>query len=688
MARGSDRSALDLYRQAHLAVARQAWAEARALIRQALALAPQQPEFHYALANILIDSGEPAAARAALEQAVRLRPTFYEAWNNLGLLLEDLGAPEAAEQAFAQALLARPAAVGARLNLARRYRLIGRHDETLAVCEAGLQHAPDEPSLLREKIAALILLSRCREAEGLLTALGMAETCWRDLWHRLAQRCAATNATGAARKIYRTLAASRDADWLARLGAALTLPVLPASTAALDVARAEYRAGLGALLEAATPENLASVPAKARFAATERDNFFLAYHGQVDLDVQRQYGELLRRLLSTLQQDIGGMPGPAREGPPRIGFVSAFIRDCTVGHYFRSWIVGLAEAGFAVTVFSLDRRDDALTREIAAYGVPFVALNGDLEARARILAEAAPDALIYPEIGMHGATQALAALRLAPVQCAAWGHPIGSGLSSIDVCFSSALMEPDGAAAHYSETLLCLPGLGTAYRAPENPPPADRAALGLPPGPLLFYPHSLFKTHPEDDALLAAVLRASPASSAILFASEYPEVTQAYRARLAAAGIAPARLEFLPLMPRQRYLQVARCCQAMLDCRYWSGGNTSLDAFSVGLPVATRPGATMRSRQSAGMLRAMEIEELIAGTESGLLEITARLLDDTAWQAAVSGRIVERRGRLFDDPAPVRALVAALESLLEPPELPIARSGTDLRRVPAWPNGH
>jgi CRISPR-associated protein Csy1 len=350
-----------------------------------------------------------------------------------------------------------------------------------------------------------------------------------------------------------------------------------------------------------------------------------------------------------------------------------------VGHYFRSWILGLASAGFAVTVFSFDRRDDVVTRELIAQGVSIVLLEGDFAARAQALAAAAQEVLIYPEIGMHGGTQALAALRLAPVQCAAWGHPISSGLPSIDVFFSSELMEPEGAQAHYAERLLCLPGLGTRYRAADDPPALARAALDLPAGPLLFYPHSLFKTHPEDDALLASVLSRQPMSRAILFSAESPEVTRDYKTRLEpsllAAGVSPERLHFLPLMPRQRYLQVARSCQVMLDCLYWSGGNTTLDAFAVGLPVVTLPGKTMRSRQSAGMLRAMGIDELIAESPSELAENAVRLLKDVAWQTVKSKQIVERRVLLFDDPAPVQALVEAMEEF-------IALSGQKQRHAP------
>jgi protein O-GlcNAc transferase len=682
LTRNTDPPALAFYRQSHLAAQRQAWDEALTLIRQALALAPQQPEFHYAQANILIDSGDRsrlALARRALEQAIRLRPAFFEAWNNLGLLLEDLGELDHAEHAFSQAVAVRPTALSARSYLLRRVRLAGRHDEVLTICAAGLQHSPGEASLLQEKIAALIRLSRCSEAQTLLAACGLSEERWRRLWHLLAQRWATINATAIAREIYQLLATSRSTDWQARLGAALTLPVLPASASALETARADYRSGLATLLAAATPENLALASTEERLAAAQRDNFFLAYHGQVDLDLQQQYGELLQRLLAVDSLEAyrcrsglagdGGHPSLTspllpNAGPRRIGLVSAFLRDCTVGHYFRSWVLGLASAGFSVTVFSIDRRDDALTREIVAQGVKILALEGNLAEHAQTLALAEQDVLIYPEIGMHGGTQALAALRLAPLQCAGWGHPMSSGLPSMDLYFSSALMEPDGAQAHYAERLIGLPGLGTTYRAPDTPPPADRSALDLPAGPLLFYPHSLFKIHPEDDALLLAVLQRQPNSHAILFSGEHPEMTEDYQARLAAplraAGIAPERLHFLPLMPRQRYLQVARCCQAMLDCRYWSGGNTTLDAFAVGLPVVTQAGKTMRSRQSAGMLQAMGVNELIAESPTEKVDITVRLLSDAPWQAAISARIVKQRVGLFDDATPVQALVEAV----------------------------
>src|SRR5205085_186348 len=121
------------------------------------------------------------------------------------------------------------------------------------------------------------------------------------------------------------------------------------------------------------------------------------------------------------------------------------------------------------------------------------------ELAARLRASAF-DVIVYPEVGMDATTFALAALRLAPLQCAGWGHPVTTGLPSIDAFFTSGMMEPPDADDHYRERLVRLPGLGTRYPAPAVPPGVTRAEVGLPDDvALLLCPQSLFKIHPDDD---------------------------------------------------------------------------------------------------------------------------------------------------------------------------------------------
>jgi CRISPR-associated protein Csy1 len=129
-----------------------------------------------------------------------------------------------------------------------------------------------------------------------------------------------------------------------------------------------------------------------------------------------------------------------------------------------------------------------------------------------------------------------------------------------------------------------------------------------------------------------------------------------------ALGVARDRLIMLPSQPHDEYLQVNACCDAMLDTLHWSGGNTSLDALACGLPVVTLPGRFMRGRQSAAMLRQLDVTDLIAGDGDDYVALASRLVRDAGWRKDLADAIAERQPRLFDTRAPVDAFMALLDS--------------------------
>ena len=333
-----------------------------------------------------------------------------------------------------------------------------------------------------------------------------------------------------------------------------------------------------------------------------------------------------------------------------------------MGRYFKNWITGLDRARFEIYVYHLHVERTPLMHELAQNvdcmrNFPSGVLRPSVIAPA--IRNDALDVLVYPELGMDAATFALAALRLAPVQCCGWGHPVTTGHATIDYFLSCAAMEPPGADAHYTERLILLPGIGTDYRRPVNPVDAARASLGLPENvPLFLCPQSLFKIHPDNDALFARVLVEVPTSRLVMFEGRHPALTAKFRSRFELA-LASANLKFderlvvLPQCGHDDYLRINRVCDAMLDTLHWSGGNTSLDALACGLPIVTLPGRFMRGRQSAGMLRLMGIDELVASDADDYVQIAARLAHDARRHGDVATRIVTGRERIFDDSAPV-----------------------------------
>jgi CRISPR-associated protein Csy1 len=152
-----------------------------------------------------------------------------------------------------------------------------------------------------------------------------------------------------------------------------------------------------------------------------------------------------------------------------------------------------------------------------------------------------------------------------------------------------------------------------------------------------------------------------------MFASTHDILTQAFATRLA-RGLRKRgmdineRVHFIaPNIPHPTYLGLNRLCDVMLDTLHWSGGNTSLDALATGLPVVTLPGGLMRGRQSQAMLRTLGLEELIAdGVEDYVVKAVA-LGGDAERRRSVSERIAARRGEIFEQDEPIRALEAFFE---------------------------
>ena len=147
----------------------------------------------------------------------------------------------------------------------------------------------------------------------------------------------------------------------------------------------------------------------------------------------------------------------------------------------RGLIARLSRADFHVTLFSVGEQDDEIARDIAASVDRHCFVTCDLKDARRSILENSVDVLVYTDIGMDQTTYSLAFSRLAPVQCATWGHSDTSGVEAIDYYISSEWFEMPEADAYYSEKLVRLPGLNMYFdRAVQPTRIADRAAFGLP----------------------------------------------------------------------------------------------------------------------------------------------------------------------------------------------------------------
>jgi protein O-GlcNAc transferase len=599
-------------------------------VRAAIALEPKLAAAYKTLAALLWQSGRVAEARGALAAAVAALPGDASLWARVAHAELDAGNAAGAFEAAAKAEAARPNDPLSWTIIGGLHAEFGRHAEAERALAQASRLDPGSPDI--ELRLAHALQENGDNAQALAA---LARGTKRDPSHLNV----AVDERLYLPQVYDDL--EDAARW-----------------------RERYARGLARLHE--------DLP-RWRTRASEvfglnHHNFLLAYQGEDDLELQRGYSRLLTDVAAHARPEWLEPRRISFDGGRRlrVGFVGAIFRDHTVGRYFERWITRLDAARFERFVYHTAPVSDAFTRRIATAVDHFVPLRTGDAAVAQRIVDDRLDVLVQPDVGMTPMSYLLAALRLAPVQIAGWGHPVTTGSAQVDHYVTCAAMEPEAGAAHYAENLVGLPGLGVDYEMPAEPVPAARAALAIPDGARAYVcPQSLFKVHPEMDAIFVRLLAADPQGVLLFFQAPARAVTAQFGERvqraLAAAGL-PARgqLKFLPRMPAADFRRVLAAADVVVDTVRWSGGNTSLDALAAGTPIVTLPGRFMRSRQTAAMLRMAGLESLVAKDADEYVRLAVEVARDADRNRALREAIAAGRGALFDRPEPVEAFAEAL----------------------------
>ncbi len=610
-------------------------AEARQALDRAIAADPRDPELRRLAARAASRLKLLDAARIHLEALVALTPEDADAHFSLGALSWEQGRSRDAFVCW-QATLDRDPTHRLALQLVAGV-LLETHDEAgaLAFARAGLKAWPDDLPLQRIAAAALSQQGQDEDARAAATrALGQHPDHPSLLWLRLA-----------------------------------AMPHVCADAAHEARVCGTFEADLVALEQAAN-RDLAQDPAA--WAEAISPVFQRHYRGGDCLEEQRRVGALLHR---SMNARFPALPTP-RPSPPgariKVGFVSAHLRQHTIGRLFGGWLQGMDRSRFSLGLYEVGPSGDAHTEALAALCDRRAQVGGDLERAVRILLAEANDVLIFPEIGMHPRPMQLAALRIAPLQAVSWGHPVTTGLPTVDLFLSSAAMAVSPDRAWTTEERVDLPGLSISYRPP--PPesgPADRARFGLPAqGTLLLSPQSLFKYRPFADDLHARILAGLPDARLAFLAHSDPAVTARFQQRMAAAlrrqGLDPdSRLFVVPRQGHAGWMALLACADLYLDSPGWSGGNTTLEALSLGIPCLAWPGDTMRGRHSLAMVTQLGLPELAPASPEDWVARAIALGQDPAERARLSARIRTGIPGLLADQRGLRALEDLLQQRVD-----------------------
>ena len=114
------------------------------------------------------------------------------------------------------------------------------------------------------------------------------------------------------------------------------------------------------------------------------------------------------------------------------------------------------------------------------------------------------------------------------------------------------------------------------------------------------------------------------------------------------------RLHWIGTLPRPAFLGLNSVCDVMLDPLHFGGGNTTLEAFALGVPVVSLPSPYLRARLTAGYYRKIGMEDLLSKDQDSYIADAVKLATDRDWKHHTRERLRENAGKLFEDAESLR----------------------------------
>jgi predicted O-linked N-acetylglucosamine transferase (SPINDLY family) len=685
--------------------------EAVAAYQKALQLKPDYPEAYSNMGIALKEQGRFQEAIACYQKALQLRPDYAEAFNNMGSLFRDMSRSDDALSCYRKAVEIKPDYADAYSNMGTVFKEQGKFAEAFSCYQKALQIKPDNCTFY-------LNMGNTFQDQG---KPNEAIACYRKALEINPNYAVAYNNMRNA-YIYQGKVAEAvwcceksleiNYDFGTEIRKALMLPVIYESREQIEY----YRRKILQEIESLGNKGLTLEDPNRQVGAT---NFYLAYHGLNDKDIQQKIASFYMQVCPELAwispavcfrtehgkivgvspcaypffttrdkqhgqpQGVAPTPDAERPGciptqsvgtrkPIRLGIVSMHLFNMsqqTIGKLTRGIIKNLSREKFQVKLFRFSGGESNLIKAINEGADEVIDLPSDMKAAREIIARHDLDVLFYPDIGMDSMTYFLAFSRLARVQCVTWGHPVTTGIPNMDYFISSKHLEPPGAQDHYSEKLVLLNRLPVYYYPPEMPEEQpSREKFGLPREAKLYVcPQAPFKFHPDFDAALGSILRRDPRGLLILIEGHHFEHWAELllkRFRKTFPDVID-RVRFLKAMPTKDFLCLLKTADALLEPPYFGGGNTTYESFACGIPIVTWPGPFMRGRVTLGCYRQMGVTDCVAADPQSYIEIALRLANDSGWRQEVSHKIRANAHVIFEDMEAVRELERFFEAAVK-----------------------
>lgn len=288
--------------------------------------------------------------------------------------------------------------------------------------------------------------------------------------------------------------------------------------------------------------------------------------------------------------------------------------------------------------------------------------------------------IFYPDLGMKQNQTLLAATkRLAPIQITTWGHSDTSGSKYIDYYITSKYFEiinkPDVIRNNFSEKTVILPSLGTYYYNPLK----IAANFFKMSNPLYDIKEDTYKI--DNDKINSSEIIIGSLQSFYKFNEEYENVILEIMNKLTLKNIKfklllsnsipfnkihldriktkfknfNEKITWFSNLSQDKWLNLMAKCHIVLDPFPFGGCNTTLEAFSLNIPVISLPSNTISGRFTYGFYKKMGILNDIAkpyciGTNNTeYINKTVELCVNKGLYYKVIKNIFLNKNRLFEE---------------------------------------
>lgn len=610
--------------------------EAVTAIDQAIDLNPNNFLYHYNAGLILASIKLDSRAITAYQQAINLNPQYLESYYNLGNLLFSLNQIDAAVTVYQKAIAINPNHYGSYINLGNLFMSEANILEALAVYKQAI-------TISNDSAIYFWVVNNIRSYNYIQEAIDFAQ----DNAYLFPD------------------------NPLVNLEAKRILPFIYQTPAEIDY----YRHRLNDFIQALLKINLQdkSTLDEAEKLLERHTNYHLHYQGKNDVEMQRQYGIFIQRVMSQKYPQFS-QPKTLNNSPGKkikVGYISYCLRNHVVGKLALGWLKNHNHDQLEIYCYYLGNHRDQVTNKFQQYSHKFSHFPDvdSLETICEQIVKDELDILVFLDLGMYPRMTQLAGLKLAPKQCVTWMHPITSGIPTIDYFISGKLLEAEKSEPHYTEQLIKLPNLSIFYQPQAIPQiQPDRSKFNL-PDTAIVYLSSQFpsKYLPQYDYLFPAIAtqvkeakfvfvhpQVHQGKNELIYQKLWSRITQAFTDyHLDAQDYCL----FLPtLTDVADYWNLFAVADVFLDTIGFTGFNSTLDAIESHLPVVTHCGEFFRTRQSSGILTMLRLTETIATQESEYLDLAIKLGADSQWRTEIVTKIKNNLSLIYRDLEAVHSL--------------------------------